>query len=119
MTAHITRHHTGDVVHVQNGGNGIFIAILRIFGKKVYLTEDGAEWERGKWPWYARLYLRAMRLMTAYVPNGVIFDNEFLKERFEERFRRHYDFIPYGSDSKRAGTSCSWGGSSPRRGCST
>lgn len=104
VTAHIIRHNTGDVVHVQNGGNGIFIAILRLFGKKVFLTEDGAEWERGKWPWYARLYLRVMRLMTAYVPNGVIFDNEFLKDKFEQRFNRRYEFIPYGSDPQEGET---------------
>ncbi len=98
VTAHIIRHRTGDVVHVQNGGNGLFILILRAFGKSVYLTEDGAEWERGKWPWYARLYLRIMRLLTAYVPNAVIFDNVFLRDKFEQRFNRRYEFIPYGSD---------------------
>ena len=55
VTAHIIRHDTGDVVHVQNGGNSIFIPILRMFGKRVFLTEDGAEWDLGMWPWYARL----------------------------------------------------------------
>ena len=98
VTAHIIWHNTGDVVHVQNGGNSIFIPILRMFGKKVFLTEDGAEWDRGKWPWYARLYLRAMTYLTAHVPNGVIFDNVFVREMFEKRFGKSYHFIPYGSE---------------------
>lgn len=101
VTAHIIWHNTGDVVHIQNGGNSIFIPILRLFGKKVFLTEDGAEWNRGKWPWYARLYLRAMTYLTAHIPNGVIFDNVFVREMFEKRFRKSYHFIPYGSEPQK------------------
>jgi glycosyltransferase involved in cell wall biosynthesis len=101
VTAHIIRHDTGDVVHVQNGGNSIFIPILRMFGKKVFLTEDGAEWDRGKWPWYARLYLRVMTYLTAHIPDGVIFDNVFVREMFEQRFGRSYHFIPYGSEPQK------------------
>lgn len=100
-TAHILVHDTGEVVHVQNGGNSIFFPVLRLFGKRVYLTEDGAEWDRGKWPWYARLYLRAMNHLTAHVPNGVIFDNVFVRETFEQRFHRGYHYIPYGSEPQR------------------
>jgi glycosyltransferase involved in cell wall biosynthesis len=98
VTAHIIWNNTSDVVHIQNGGNSIFIPILRLFGKKVFLTEDGAEWNRGKWPWYARVYLRTMMYLTAYVPNGVIFDNVFVREMFEKRFGRKYHYVPYGSD---------------------
>ena len=40
-TIHIIVHNTGDVVHIQNGGNSIFAIPLRLFGKKVYIGEDG------------------------------------------------------------------------------
>jgi glycosyltransferase involved in cell wall biosynthesis len=101
VTFHIIWHNTSDVVHIQNGGNSIFIPILRLFGKKVFLTEDGAEWNRGKWPWYARLYLRTMMYLTAFMPNGVIFDNVFVREIFERRFGRSYYYVPYGSDPQK------------------
>lgn len=101
VTAHILWHNTGDVVHVQNGGNSIFFPVLRLFGKQVFLTEDGAEWNRGKWPWYARLYLCAMTYLTAHIPNGVIFDNVFVREMFEKRFGKSYHYIPYGSDPQK------------------
>jgi glycosyltransferase involved in cell wall biosynthesis len=97
-TVHIIRHNTGDVIHVQNGGNSIFAILLRLCGKKVFIGEDGAEWARGKWPWYARLYLRMTRWITAYIPNGVIFDNVFVREMFEKRYSRSYHFVPFGSD---------------------
>lgn len=98
VTAHIIWCNTGDVVHIQNGGNSIFIPVLRLFGKRVFLTEDGAEWDRGKWSWYEQLYLRTMTYLSAHIPNGVIFDNVFVRDMFEKRFRKKYHFIPYGSE---------------------
>lgn len=97
-TLHIITHNTGDIVHIQNGGNSIFAILLRLFGKKVFIGEDGAEWARGKWSWYERLYLRMTRWLTAYIPNGVIFDNIFVREMFEKKFSRSYHFVPFGSD---------------------
>ena len=94
----IIRHNRADIVHIQNGGNTPFGIILRLFGKKTFLSEDGIEWERSKWSWYARLYLRTMTFLTAFVHNEVIFDNVFSKEYFENKFNRKYRFIPYGAD---------------------
>ncbi|GMV01590.1 MAG: glycosyl transferase [Betaproteobacteria bacterium] len=91
-------HDTADVVHIQNGGNSPFALLLRLFGKKVFLSQDGVDWKRAKWPWYGRLYLWLTQYLTAYVPHGVIFDNVFCKAQFEERFKKHYDFIPFGSE---------------------
>lgn len=95
---HIILHNTGDIVHIQNGGNTIFAVPLRLAGKKVFISEDGAHWDRDMWPWYARLYFNLSRWLTAYVPNGVIFDNVFVRDAFEQRFERRYDFVPFGSE---------------------
>lgn len=95
---HIIRYNTGDVVHIQNGGNSIFAVPLRLCGKRVFISEDGTHWDRQMWPWYARAYFRLSRWLTAYVPNGVIFDNVFVRAAFEQQFGRTYDFIPFGSE---------------------
>lgn len=94
----IILHDTADIVHIQNGGNSPFALLLRLFGKKVYLSQDGVDWKRAKWPWYGRLYLWLTQYLTAYAPHAVIFDNVFCKAQFEERFKKQYDFIPFGSD---------------------
>jgi len=91
-------HDTADVVHLQNGGNSPFALLLRLFGKKVFLSQDGVDWKRAKWPWYGRLYLRVTQYLTAYAPHAVIFDNVFCKSEFEKRFNKRYDFIPFGSE---------------------
>ncbi len=94
---------TADIVHIQNGGNSIFALVLRLFGKKVYVSQDGVDWKRDKWPWYGRLYLALSTYLTAIGPTKVIFDNIFTKDLFEKRFPDrcpHFEFIPFGSDSR-------------------
>lgn len=94
----IIRHDTADVVHIQNGGNSPFALLLRMFGKKVFLSQDGVDWKRAKWPWYGRLYLWMTQYLAAWAPHAVIFDNIYCKAEFEKRFKRRYDFIPFGSE---------------------
>jgi len=97
-TWHIIRNNTGDIVHIQNGGNSIWAMILRLFGKRVFVSQDGVDWLRDKWPWYGKVYLYLSAQVTARAPNAVIFDNIFAKELFEKKFRKKFDFIPFGSE---------------------
>ena len=98
VTFDIIWNNRADVVHMQNGGNSPFGLILRLFGKKSFLTEDGKEWERDKWSWLGRTYLRLMIMLSARVHNEIIFDNVFAREYFQKRFGRDFALIPYGAD---------------------
>jgi len=97
-TLDIIVHNTADIVHIQNGGNSIWALPLRMFGKKVFISQDGVDWKRDKWPWYGKLYLKLSAYITAYLPNEVIFDNVIAKRLFETKFNRKYKFIPFGSE---------------------
>ena len=98
VTLDIIRNNRADVVHIQNGGNSIFGAVLRLFGKKTFLSQDGLDWQRDKWPWYAKLFLFLSSYLTAHVHSEVIFDNIFAREAFANRFKKDYEFIPFGAD---------------------
>lgn len=89
---------TADVVHIQNGGNSIWALPLRLFGKKVFISQDGVDWKRDKWPWYGKLYLRFSAFLTSSLPNEVIFDNVIARGIFENRFKKKFAFIPFGSE---------------------
>lgn len=97
-TFDIIFHNTADVVHIQNGGNSIWALPLRLFGKKVFISQDGVDWKRDKWPWYGKLYLRFSAFVTAHLPNEVIFDNVIAKKLFEDKFGKQFKFIPFGSE---------------------
>lgn len=95
---HIIFRNTSDVVHIQNGGNSIWALPLRLMGKKVFISQDGADWKRKKWSWYGKLYLKFSALCSAYLPNEIIFDNIYAKKLFEEKFKKKFSFIPFGSE---------------------
>ncbi len=97
-TLDIIVNNTADVVHIQNGGNSIWALPLRLFGKKVFISQDGVDWKRDKWPWYGKAYLKLSAYLTAHLPNEVIFDNVIAKKLFEEKFNKTFKFIPFGSE---------------------
>jgi glycosyltransferase involved in cell wall biosynthesis len=97
-TCHIIFRNTADVVHIQNGGNSIWALPLRLFGKKVFISQDGVDWKRDKWPWYGKLYLRISTYISAYFPTNIIFDNVIARSYFEKRFNKKFAFIPFGSE---------------------
>lgn len=97
-TLNILLKNNADLVHIHNGGNSIFAVLLRLFGKKVFISQDGVDWKREKWKWYARIYLYLSSFITANIPNKVIFDNIFSKKIFEQKFNKKFDFIPYGCE---------------------
>jgi glycosyltransferase involved in cell wall biosynthesis len=89
---------TANLIHIQSGANSIWALFLRIAGKKVYVSQFAMDWKRDKWPWYGKLFYRISNYLTAYCPNGIIFDNIYTKKYFEEKFNRQYNFIPYGCE---------------------
>ena len=97
-TFHIIFRNTAEIVHIQNGGNSIWALFLRLAGKKVIISQDGVDWNRNKWPWYGKSYLKFSAFITAYIPNKVIFDNIFAQNLFEKRFNKKFEFIPFGSE---------------------
>ncbi|HUR11418.1 MAG TPA: glycosyltransferase family 4 protein [Flavitalea sp.] len=97
-TVDIIVNNTADIVHIQNGGNSIWCVFLRMFGKKVFISQDGVDWKRKKWPWYGKIYLKFSSYITAHIPNMVIFDNVIAKNYFEKKFGKSYEFIPFGSE---------------------
>ena len=99
-TLDIIFHNTADVVHIHSGANSIWSILLRISGKKVIISQFAMDWKRDKWPWYGKLFYKVSNYLTAHFPNSVVFDNIFTKEYFEKKFKRKYDFIPYGSEVK-------------------
>ena len=100
-TADIIIHNTADIVHIQNGGNSIWALPLRLFGKRVFISQDGIDWKRDKWPWYGKIYLKLSSYITAYLPNEIIFDNLPAKQFYEQKFKKTFQFIPFGSEVER------------------
>lgn len=99
-TFNIIFHNTADVIHIHSGANSIWTIFLRIAGKRVIVSQFAMDWKRDKWPWYGKMFYILSNYLTAYLPNKVAFDNVYTKEYFESKFKKTYNFIPYGSEVK-------------------
>lgn len=97
-TFDIILHNRAKYIHLHSGANSIWAIPLRLSGKKVIITQFAMDWKRDKWPWYGKLFYLLSNFLTAHVPNHVIFDNVFTKEYFEKKYKKKFDFIPYGSE---------------------
>lgn len=99
---HIIFKNTANVVLIQ-GNNAFFGFILRVFGKKVVLSIDGAEWERPKWNWIQSKLILANAYIARFTTKYIAIDNVFTKDLFENKFKRKYEFISFGSEIKDTG----------------
>ena len=96
---HIIFKNTANIVLIQ-GNNAFFGFILRVFGKRVVLSIDGAEWERPKWNWFQSKCILINAYIAGFTTKYIAIDNVFTKEVFEKKFKRNYEFISFGSEIK-------------------
>lgn len=85
-----------DLVHYFITGNTLFAPIPRLFGKKIVCSVDGADWQRKKWGWFARSYLRLSERLAAWFCHGLIADSIDVARYYKEKYTANTVFIPYG-----------------------
>lgn len=86
------------VIIMVNVGNAPFALLAKIFGKKVIFCVDGLDWERKKWGFVARTYLRTCSVFARLVSSVIVTDAESVRAFYKQK--RHLDtvHIPYGTD---------------------
>lgn len=83
-------------IHLYNGGNGIFLPLLRMFGKKIIISVDGIEWKRKKWGWLARLAHKTGEKFAVRFASKVIADNKVVEKYYSEKYGICPVTIAYG-----------------------
>jgi glycosyltransferase involved in cell wall biosynthesis len=86
-----------DVVYVCGVGNSLVAWIPRLAGKRVVINVDGADWERKKWGWFARWFLKASERWALVASDAVIADSRVVQEYYRRHYRAETVFIPYGA----------------------
>lgn len=85
------------IVHLYNCGNGIFIPLLKLFGKKVFISVDGLEWKRKKWGKVAKFIYKLGAYMSVKFADDIIVDNKVVEDFYTSRFNRKTALIAYGA----------------------
>ncbi len=78
-----------------------FNALFRLTGAPNLINMDGIEWQRDKWSWTARLWLRLNERLACRFADHLIADNPAIAEHLRARGAptNGITMIPYGADA--------------------
>jgi glycosyltransferase involved in cell wall biosynthesis len=85
-----------EIVQYFGVGNAVFTLLPRLFGKKTFINVDGLDWDRKKWPYPAKLYLRSSAFLAACLPNHLITDSQKIVEYYGKAFNKKPRYITFG-----------------------
>jgi glycosyltransferase involved in cell wall biosynthesis len=86
-------------IHLYNGGNAIFIPLLKLAGKIVIISIDGIEWKRQKWGFVARTMHKLGEYLAVKTADEVIADNPIVQKYYKKKYQRDIALIPYGAET--------------------
>jgi len=91
-----------DIVLMFIVGNSPVAWIPRLTGKQVVLNVDGLDWERKKWPAWAKSYLRLSERLATRLPDCIVTDSRVMEEYYWRQYHKRSACIAYGSDVESA-----------------
>lgn len=87
-----------DIFYMVIVGNSPLCLLAHLFGKKMIVNVDGADFARDKWTGFAKKYLSWTEKIAARHADVVIADSTVIQRRYAELFQRDTVFIPYGAN---------------------
>ncbi len=97
-TLHVIFKNTAEVVVIVNVGNAPFALLAKIFGKKVIFCVDGLDWQRKKWGFFSRLYLKACSRLAHLSAHKLVTDAGSVQEFYRTYRSADSNMIPYGTE---------------------
>ncbi len=96
-THHVIKQPGVDLVLGYN--TAVFCGLQKLAKRRVYMNMDGIEWQRRKWSWPARQWLKANEWLGARLADVPIADHPQIAQHVLARCGRHSVMIPYGADA--------------------
>lgn len=93
----IFKHSDYKNIHLYNSGNGIFVPLLKLFGKNVIVSVDGIEWKRQKWGTLAKLTHKIGAKLAVKYADKVITDNQEVYNVYKKELGVESTIIAYGA----------------------
>jgi len=87
-----------DVLLVLGTSGCIFMPFIKLFGKKIILNPDGAEWKRGKWNLLIKSFLKLSEYLGVKFSDVIISDNKVIQDYILSNYNKSSVLIEYGGD---------------------
>jgi len=87
-----------DILLILGTSGCIFLPIIRLINKNIILNPDGAEWKRGKWNYFIKLFLKFSEYLGIKFSKFIISDNLIIQKHILDKYNKHSYLIEYGGD---------------------
>ncbi|TDR77813.1 glycosyltransferase family 4 protein [Paludibacterium purpuratum] len=84
------------VIHFQAIGPSFFVPMARLLGMRVVMTHHGCDYQRQKWGWLARCYLRAAEALAVRYAHQVIVISHSIQRFVDRRYGAKSVWLPNG-----------------------
>ncbi|MBF0234629.1 MAG: glycosyltransferase family 4 protein, partial [Desulfamplus sp.] len=95
-TIDLIRKNEADIVHVHAIGPSFFSIFPRLAGIPTVVQTHGIEWQRDKWGWAGKTFLKLSESTAIYFPNKTTAVSKVQKHYFEKKYNRSVAYIPTG-----------------------
>ncbi|MFC2161871.1 glycosyltransferase family 4 protein, partial [Acidobacteriota bacterium] len=85
-----------DINHFHAIGPSTLSFIPKFFGKKLVVTVHGLDWQREKWNYIAKSYLKFGEWTSIRIPHQTIVVSKTLKQYYEDKYSKKVKYIPNG-----------------------
>jgi glycosyltransferase involved in cell wall biosynthesis len=86
-----------DVIHYHCLGPALFSFLPRLAGKKVVVTVQGLDWQRGKWGRIASRVLRWGEAAAVSSPASTMVVSRTLQQYYRQQYKRDTIYVPNGA----------------------
>jgi len=95
-TLDVLKNRDVDIVHVHAIGPSLFSIFPRMVGIPTVVQTHGIEWQRDKWGFTGRTFLKLSDYTAVYFPNKTTAVSKVQKLYFEEQYGCGVEYIPTG-----------------------
>jgi glycosyltransferase involved in cell wall biosynthesis len=85
-----------DVIHIHATGNSVFSLMPRLLGIPTIVQSHGLDWQRAKWGWFARSYLKMTDFTTVHFPSATTVVSQKMQHYYQTFTKRSIVYIPNG-----------------------
>ena len=89
-----------DVLIIMNPANGPLCVIPRLKGIPFALHVDGLDWERSRWPWIGRKFIKFGAWCSTKLAPALIADSHGIEEYYRKHWNRDTVYASYGAMAK-------------------
>lgn len=88
-----------DAILVLGVSGAVFFPVMKLLYRgKIITNIDGIEWQREKWSWLARWFLRLSEYIAVVLSDEVISDNKVIQDYIYNKYKKTSHLIAYGGE---------------------